>query len=204
MTGADGSATFTTVFPGWYSGRAVHIHFKIRKDGYEFTSQLFFDESVIASVMARSAYSSRGTPDTDNDEDNIYGSDGDELTVALAGDGDGGLTGTFTVGLSGLHGDDSVSVKLRRARWHRTDGGRRVLQLTLHAGEGLTVRARVARNGNRLTRKRFTGVEAGTHRLSVPIPGHVRGGAARLTLYVTDQAGNMRIIRRALHIPRRR
>ena len=204
VTGADGSATFTTVFPGWYSGRAVHIHFKIRKDGYEFTSQLFFDESVIASVMAESTYSSRGTPDTDNDEDNIYGSDGDELTVALAGDGDGGLTGTFTVGLSGLPGDDSVSVKLRRARWHRTDGGRRVLQLTLHAGEGLTVRARVARNGNRLTRKRFTGVEAGTHRLSVPIPRHVRGGAARLTLYVTDQAGNMRIIRRALHIPRRR
>jgi protocatechuate 3,4-dioxygenase beta subunit len=55
VTGADGAATFVTVFPGWYSGRTVHIHFKVRKGDYEFTSQLFFDESTIASVMAKSA-----------------------------------------------------------------------------------------------------------------------------------------------------
>jgi protocatechuate 3,4-dioxygenase beta subunit len=47
---------------GWYSGRTIHIQFKVRKDGYEFTSQLFFDESVVASVLADSAYSSRGGP----------------------------------------------------------------------------------------------------------------------------------------------
>src|SRR5262249_35805723 len=116
VTGADGVARFVTVFPGWYSGRAIHIHFKVRKDGYEFTSQLFFDETTIAQVMATSAYSSRGTPDTDNDEDNIYGSDGDELTVALTSDGSGGLNGTFTVGLEGIGGDDSVGLKLRKLR----------------------------------------------------------------------------------------
>jgi protocatechuate 3,4-dioxygenase beta subunit len=203
VTGDDGAATFVTVFPGWYSGRAIHIHFKIRKDDFEFTSQLFFDESTIASVMAKSAYSSRGTPDTDNSEDSIYGSDGSELTVALASDSSGGLTGTFTVGLSGLPGDETVGVKLRHMRFHRTDSGRRVLRLTLHADERLSLRARVARSGHRLARKRFSGVASGTHKLAVPIPNHVRGGAARLTLYVTDGAGNIRIIRRALHIPRR-
>jgi protocatechuate 3,4-dioxygenase beta subunit len=202
VTGDDGAATFVTVFPGWYSGRAIHIHFKVRKDDFEFTSQLFFDESVIASVMAESTYSSRGTPDTDNDEDNIYGSDGSELTVALARAGDGGLTGTFTVGLSGLPGDDTAAVKLRRIKLHRTKSGRRVLRLTLHAGEPVTIRARLSRVQHRLTRKRAS-ITAGTHHLTIPIPEHVRGGAARLTLTVHDRPGNIKVIRRALHIPRR-
>jgi protocatechuate 3,4-dioxygenase beta subunit len=205
VTGADGAATFVTVFPGWYSGRTIHIHFKVRKGDYEFTSQLFFDESTIGSVMAKSAYSSRGTPDTDNGEDNIYGSDGDELTVALKGDGSGGLTGTFTVGLSGLPGDedDSVSLKLRRVRHHRTETGRRILRLTVHAGEQVTVRARVSRTKHRLAHKRIASLAAGTHRITVPIPSHVRAGAARLTLTVHDQAGNIKVIRRPLHIPKR-
>jgi protocatechuate 3,4-dioxygenase beta subunit len=140
LTGEDGSATFVTVFPGWYTGRAIHIHFKIRKDDYEFTSQLFFDEATIAPLK-NSAYSGRGTPDTDNAEDMIHGSDGDELTVALASDGAGGLNGAFTVGLSGLPGDDSVALKLRKVRWHRADGGRRILRITVHAREAVTVRA---------------------------------------------------------------
>jgi protocatechuate 3,4-dioxygenase beta subunit len=205
VTGDDGSATFVTVFPGWYSGRTVHIHFKIRKDDYEFTSQLFFDESTIASVMATSAYSSRGTPDTDNGEDNIYGSDGDELTVALSSDGSGGLKGTFTVGLADVPGseDESVSLKLRRLRFHRTDSGRRVLRVTVHAGEQVSLRARVTRAKDRLARKRVATLASGTQRVAVPIPNHVRAGSARLTLTVHDEAGNIKVIRRPLHIPKR-
>jgi protocatechuate 3,4-dioxygenase beta subunit len=70
VTDASGAAQFTTIFPGWYSGRAIHLHFKIRTSlaggGYEFTSQLFFDESVTASVLAQSPYSTKGQPDTMN------------------------------------------------------------------------------------------------------------------------------------------
>src|SRR5688572_1731153 len=49
VTDANGIAQFTTVYPGWYSGRAVHVHFKLRlyagsTTTYEFTSQFFFDE----------------------------------------------------------------------------------------------------------------------------------------------------------------
>jgi len=48
ITDEAGIATFLTIVPGWYSGRAVHIHFKIRtEDGYEFTSQFFFDPTVL-------------------------------------------------------------------------------------------------------------------------------------------------------------
>ena len=204
ITDDDGAAKFVTIFPGWYSGRTIHIHFKIRKDDFEFTSQLFFSESTISSVLTSSAYSSRGTPDTDNAEDNIYGNDGGELTVDLASDGDGGLTGTFTVGLSGLaEEDDSVGLKLKHRGFHRTDAGRRVLRLTVDADEQVAVRARLSRSGHRLARKRYPTVAAGTHKLNIPVPSHVRGGVARLTLYVRDQAGNTKLIRRAVRIPRR-
>src|SRR5690349_6712421 len=40
-TGSDGSVEFVTIYPGWYRGRATHIHFKVRgrspsDRGYEF------------------------------------------------------------------------------------------------------------------------------------------------------------------------
>jgi protocatechuate 3,4-dioxygenase beta subunit len=204
VTDEDGTATFVTVFPGWYSGRAIHIHFKVRKDDFEFTSQLFFTESDIAAVMASSAYSSRGMPDTDNDEDSIYGGDGSELTVDVVGDGAGGLEGTFTVGLSGLpDDDDSVGFTLRHRRFVRTEDGRRVLRLTVHANEAVSVRARLVRSG-RLKGKRFAAVASGTHRLRVTIPDRVRAGRAQLVLHVRDAAGNTKVIRRAVRIPSRR
>ena len=51
VTDSGGIAQFTTIYPGWYQGRTVHIHFKIRASSdsglaYEFTSQLYFDDSI--------------------------------------------------------------------------------------------------------------------------------------------------------------
>src|SRR6185295_8143774 len=55
-TGADGLVGFTTIYPGAYPGRAVHIHFKVRTGGggrgREFTSQLFFDDALTDQVLA--------------------------------------------------------------------------------------------------------------------------------------------------------
>ncbi|MCK9249641.1 MAG: intradiol ring-cleavage dioxygenase [Solirubrobacteraceae bacterium] len=106
VTDADGRVTFTTIYPGWYQGRAIHIHFKVRLfDGtrttYDFTSQVFFDPQVEQQVLATGAYASRGTPDTSNATDGIYGSDGARLLVALTGDPATSLAGTYVVGLSG-------------------------------------------------------------------------------------------------------
>jgi len=106
-TDAGGQAKFTTIFPGWYSGRAVHIHFKVRvfsgsATSFEFNSQLFFDPATANAIYATSPYSSRGTPNVANAADNIYGSDGAKLLVALSANGSGGHDGTFVVGLSGL------------------------------------------------------------------------------------------------------
>ena len=65
LTDAGGAARFTTIYPGWYPGRAVHIHLKVRVNagpalGHEFTSQLYFNEAVTDRVHARAPYSARG------------------------------------------------------------------------------------------------------------------------------------------------
>lgn len=101
VTDDNGQVAFLTIFPGWYSGRTIHIHYKVRTDpdssqGLEFTSQLFFDDETSETVTTtRSPYSQKGAPDQPNATDNIFDS---QLIVPLVVDGDG-YTGTFHVGV---------------------------------------------------------------------------------------------------------
>ncbi len=93
-TDASGKATITTIYPGWYQGRAVHIHFKIRTDaaaasGLEFTSQLFLDDALSAQVYSSGVYASKGTPDQPNASDGIYQQSQGMTLLDVAKDGDG-------------------------------------------------------------------------------------------------------------------
>jgi protocatechuate 3,4-dioxygenase beta subunit len=98
-TDAAGNATFTTIYPGWYQGRAVHIHFKIRTpDGKDFTSQLFFDEALTDQVYARAPYSSRTGTRLKNTGDGIFDQGGNQLLLDVVPDGQGYAT-TFEIGL---------------------------------------------------------------------------------------------------------
>lgn len=88
ITDASGVAAFTTIYPGWYSGRAVHVHFKLRlfagaTASYEFTSQFFFDETLTDAVHALSPYSTKGRRNTLNSTDNIYNSLSTSAKAAL-------------------------------------------------------------------------------------------------------------------------
>jgi protocatechuate 3,4-dioxygenase beta subunit len=79
ITDANGVANFISVYPGWYRGRAVHIHFMLRLYAgtartYEFTSQFFFDDALTDSVFTLSPYNSRGKRDRRNSNDGIYNS----------------------------------------------------------------------------------------------------------------------------------
>ena len=73
MTDAAGVANFQTVFPGWYRGRTTHIHYKVFLDQRSvLTSQIFFDETVIAEIYAEhSAYGRRDMRDVMNVDDGI-------------------------------------------------------------------------------------------------------------------------------------
>ena len=92
-TDANGKASFTTVYPGWYSGRAVHIHFKIRTDpdasaGFEFTSQLFFDDDLSRSVYATGVYAQKGAQDVPNASDGIFNQSDGATLLAVSQEGD--------------------------------------------------------------------------------------------------------------------
>ena len=100
-TNANGQAAFTTIYPGWYSSRAVHIHFKIRtttssNQSYEFTSQLFFDDTLSDQVFMQAPYASRGQRDTLNSNDTIYKS----TLLLTASQTAQGYAATFDIGLS--------------------------------------------------------------------------------------------------------
>lgn len=104
-TDANGIVTFETIYPGWYPGRAVHIHFKVRSPAaggraHEFTSQIYFDDALSDAIYAAAPYAGRGKRDTRNGDDFIYARQGGrQLTVALAKDG-AGYSGTCDIGLA--------------------------------------------------------------------------------------------------------
>src|SRR5262245_30239683 len=103
MTDGGGAAGFTTIYPGWYPGWAVHIHFKVRVMagpalGHEFTSQVYFDDAISDRVFARRPYSARGKPDARNKDDGLFRRGGSRLLVALT-ESRGGYAGEFSVGL---------------------------------------------------------------------------------------------------------
>ncbi len=103
VTNAHGGVQFTTIYPGWYPGRAVHIHFKVRaksKSGrhYAFTSQLYFNDSITDRVHAHQPYASRGKCTLRNDGDDIYRDGGRQLMLSLVESGQG-YAAMFDVGL---------------------------------------------------------------------------------------------------------
>ena len=85
---ADGIVEFHTIYPGWYPGRAVHIHLRVRRAGeLVLTSQVFFDDAYTEGIFAETAYAANGRPDTVNADDFLtrdVGSDGTLLQLAPA------------------------------------------------------------------------------------------------------------------------
>jgi protocatechuate 3,4-dioxygenase beta subunit len=103
VTDNFGAAKFRTIYPGWYPGRTVHIHFKIRTDPAsgprrEFTSQLYFDDSLTDQIFMQKPYSGRGRRMMRNEDDFIYRDGGKELMLVLERDGEGYST-TFEIAL---------------------------------------------------------------------------------------------------------
>jgi protocatechuate 3,4-dioxygenase beta subunit len=101
-TDANGLVTFTSIYPGWYSGRAPHIHAHIYNSAGNslLVTQIAFDQTISNTVYAQGVYKSHGLQDTTNASDNVF-SDGvsTELASFTGSVSDGYvLTHTIVVG----------------------------------------------------------------------------------------------------------
>jgi protocatechuate 3,4-dioxygenase beta subunit len=114
MTDNNGTVQFTTVYPGWYEGRAIHIHVKVRtyegsNETLEWTSQFYLNNSINELLHTQPPYSNHGPVPMTNEEDFIYaGPSTDGLVQANTGqrlllnpiEDEQGYTATFDIGLN--------------------------------------------------------------------------------------------------------
>lgn len=103
LTDSQGEARFVTIYPGWYVGRTVHVHVKVRTAfaagrSYEFTSQLYFDDGLTERVYADQPYAAKGRRKARNQDDRLFRRGGDQLMLAPTPTTDG-YAATFGIGL---------------------------------------------------------------------------------------------------------
>jgi protocatechuate 3,4-dioxygenase beta subunit len=89
VTNSDGIVEFTTIWPGWYRGRTIHIHAMVHFSNERvLTTQMMFDENLNGKIMAVAPYSEHAGRDTFNDNDNIYK---DTMLMKVTAEDDGYL-----------------------------------------------------------------------------------------------------------------
>ena len=99
-TNANGEVTFTTIYPGWYQGRATHIHVEVRVNNVVVkVSQLAFAESVNNTVYSSAQYASRGFNPTSNTADGIFADSLSDELVTPVGSPAAGYTATWQIGI---------------------------------------------------------------------------------------------------------
>ena len=115
MTDSSGQASITSIWPGHYVSRAVHVHMRVHTDvtladgtytggTVVHTGQLFFDADINEEIQASSPYSDNTTAETALADDSIYDEGGAAsglLTLTALGTSvSDGYTATLTVGVS--------------------------------------------------------------------------------------------------------
>ncbi len=102
ITDASGLVQFESTYPGWYPGRAVHIHFKVRfANQTAVASQLYFPEEVTDRAYAAAPYNQRRQRPTTNATDSVLrGAPEDQNLLAAVAAAGAGYRATLTVGIA--------------------------------------------------------------------------------------------------------
>lgn len=100
-TSSGGEVVFTTIYPGWYQGRATHIHLEVTLNGRSVkVTQIAFPESVNDGVHRQGAYAGRGTNPISNSSDGIFADSLSAELITPAGDVGGGFRATAQIGVA--------------------------------------------------------------------------------------------------------
>lgn len=102
-TDANGKLVFNTIYPGWYSGRATHIHFEVY-NGTKLvkTGQLTMPETISDAIHITSGYNG-SINTTRNVSDSVFGNSATDLgnqTMALTGSIAAGYVATHAIGVA--------------------------------------------------------------------------------------------------------
>lgn len=98
---SSGVARFTTIYPGWYAGRATHIHIEVFVNNRLVkTSQIAFPEEINSAVYATGVYASKGQNPTKNTNDGIFADGVTSELATLTGNASSGYSATFQVGIT--------------------------------------------------------------------------------------------------------
>ena len=91
--------TFTTIYPGWYQGRATHIHVEVTQNGVSRkATQIAFPEATNNEVYGSGVYVSRGANPTKNTSDGIFADSIDQELATVSGSPAAGYNAAFRVG----------------------------------------------------------------------------------------------------------
>src|SRR5262245_44552163 len=100
-TNSNGEVTFTTIYPGWYQGRATHIHAEVTVNGASRkVTQIAFPESVNNTVHTSGVYASRGTNPLSNTADGIFADSLASELVTPTGSAGSGYAASFQIALA--------------------------------------------------------------------------------------------------------
>ncbi|HEX4981438.1 MAG TPA: hypothetical protein VFV63_07060 [Ilumatobacteraceae bacterium] len=92
---ADGIVEFLTSYPGWYRGRAIHIHSKVHiDDDTVLTTQYLFEDELNDEIMAQGPYAAYGLPDTTNAQDGVTNGVAEASGLIMTASEDAEIAGT--------------------------------------------------------------------------------------------------------------
>lgn len=105
-----GQVSFRTIWPGWYTGRAIHIHVRVRNLSASgttiagYTTQIFFsdtdNERVLTGARPYNRRSPRTDPTTDENDTVLTSADHSTNVVAVMGSIHNGFSATFNIALT--------------------------------------------------------------------------------------------------------
>ncbi|MBK0370278.1 dioxygenase family protein [Flavobacterium agrisoli] len=102
-TDTNGKVAFISIYPGWYQGRAPHLHVEVLTDSGNsvLVTQIAFPETISSEVYASTHYVAHGQADTSNSKDSIFSDSLSQELATVTGNLTDGFTLTQTIVVKG-------------------------------------------------------------------------------------------------------
>ncbi|KQO34767.1 intradiol ring-cleavage dioxygenase [Flavobacterium sp. Leaf82] len=102
-TNAKGEVSFISIYPGWYQGRAPHVHVEVLSSTGSslLVTQIAFPETISSTVYSSTNYAAHGQADTANTKDNVFSDSLADELATLTGNLTDGYTLSKTITVNG-------------------------------------------------------------------------------------------------------